>query len=220
MPNAAKRLAAALCAVLLGLTFSCCSGPEKPAPSAAPDAAPVSAEPSAPLFSDGERTLSVLRRLGTAPLCLRLATSSDKLFFSGEMTLYFDGENAACFLETDGEKLASLLVEGEEWVVRYADDTYYKSSDGSLSELPEKLRALADAEGYAFDCGEMIYEGESCDYESFMDGERNVTLLFAPGSSVLRLALIDREEIEVLEISDAIPDGVFDLPKGFSLIHP
>lgn len=220
MPNVCKRLAAALCAVLLGLVFSCCSAPEQPAPSAAPDAAPVSAEPSAPLFSDGERTLSLLRRLGTAPLCLRLSTNSDKLFFSGELTLYTDGENAACFLETDGEKLASLLAGGEEWVVRYADDTYYKSGDGSMKDLLEKLRALADADGYAFDCGEMIYEGESCDYESFMDGERNVTFLFAPGSSELRLALVDREEIEVLEISDTIPDGVFDLPTGFSLIHP
>jgi hypothetical protein len=220
MPNASKRLAAALCAVLLCLTLSCCAAGEQPAPSAAPDAAPVPAEPSAPLFADGERTLSLLQRLAGEPLCLKLSTSSEKLFFSGELTLCIDGGNAACLLETDGEKLATILTGGSEWVVRYADDTYYKSSDGNMAELLEKLRALADAGGYAFDCGEMIYGGENRDYESFMDGERNVTMLFAPGSAELRTVLVDREEIEVLEISGDIPEGVFDLPAGFSLIHP
>ena len=219
MPNVRKRLAAALCAALLILTVSCCSAPEEPAPPAAPDAAPVPAEPSAPTFGEGERTLCLLRRLGTAPLCLKLSTSSDKLFFSGELTLYSDGENAACFLETNGEKLATILTGGAEWVVRYADDTYYKSADGSMADLLEKLRALSDAEGYAFDCGEMICEGESRDYESFMDGERNVTALFVPDTSELRTVLVDREAIEVLEISGDIPDGVFELWTGFSLIH-
>ncbi|MBR5115169.1 MAG: hypothetical protein IK101_07755 [Oscillospiraceae bacterium] len=220
MQDHCKRLAAALCALLLSVTFSCCSESEPPPAQVAPDEAPVSAEPSAPLFSEGERTLSVLRRLGTAPLCLRLSTSSEELFFSGELTLYTDGENAACFLETDGERLASLLTGGDEWVVRYGDETYYKSGDGYLTDLLEDLSALADADGYAFDCGETIYEGASYDYESFMDGERNVTLLFAPDTAELMLALIDREAIDVLEISGDIPDGVFDLPTGFSLIHP
>lgn len=220
MQDHCKKLAAALCALLLIVTLSCCSDSEQPPAQGVPDEAPASAEPSAPLFSEGERTLSVLHRLGNAPLCLKLSTDSDKLFFSGELTLYSDGGNAACYLETDGEKLATLFVGGDEWVVRYADETYYKSGDGYMADLLEDLRALAEADGYAFDCGETVYEGAGFDYESFMDGDRNVTLLFAPDTSELMLALVDREAIDVLEISGDIPDGVFELPTGFSLIHP
>ena len=221
MQDVCKRLAAALCAALLGLTLSCCSAPDTaPAGPAAPEATPAAAEPSAPAFADGERTLAILHRLGEAPLCLKLSTDSETLFFSGDLTLYTDGENAACYLETDGETLETLLADGDEWVLRYADRTRYKSGDGYMASLLENLRALAGAEGYVFDCGEMIWDGSGFDYESFMDGERNVTMLFAPGTAELRLVLVDREPVEVLEISGELPDGVFSMPDGFSVIHP
>ncbi len=225
MPDYLRRLVPALLAAFLALFFVCCDAERPDSAASRPDAPSdgVVTEAPDPLYADGERTLAVLLTLSDAqsPLHLSLDAAPGIIDgYSGVLTVCALGDDISCRLGSGSDEYGMLLTDGTAWVIQYGGKTYYRDGGETILALRERLRGLSAGAGYSFDCGETVYDAETYDYESFVDGGKSITMLFAPGTDELRCVIMDREPVTVLEFDDAIPDGSFELPEGFSEIYP